>query len=207
MHAKRIVPFDEVHLVPVPFDHRANVVIAGTAQDRRSADLITVQVQNRKYGTVALRVEEADSLPGPRKRARFRLTVSYHRGNHQLWVVERRPERVHEHVAEFPPLVNGTRGRDADVAGDAARGRELAEQAPQAGRVHGDLGIDLRVRAFQIHVGYDGRAAVPGPGEEDHVHIVLGDQPVQVRVDEIEAGGRPPVPEQSGLDVLGAERI
>ena len=53
--------------------------------------------------------------------------------------------------------------------------------------VLGDVRVVLAVRAFEIGVGDQGRAAVPGPGDVDHVEIELADDAVQVRVDEVEA--------------------
>ena len=44
-------------------------------------------------------------------------------------------------------------------------------------------------------------------GHEDHVLVVFLDQPVQVNVDERQAGARSPVSEQTVLDVLGLERL
>jgi hypothetical protein len=44
--------------------------------------------------------------------------------------------------------------------------------------------IDLRVRALEVDLRHDGRPAVPGTGEIDHVGVVPPDEPVQVDVDE-----------------------
>jgi hypothetical protein len=41
----------------------------------------------------------------------------------------------------------------------------------------------------------------------DHVEVALPDDPVQMRVDEVEAGRRPPVAEEPRLDVLRLERL
>ena len=51
------------------------------------------------------------------------------------------------------------------------------------------------------------RRAMPGAGHEDHVLVELLDEPVQVDVDECEAGARSPVTEQAVLDVLRLERL
>jgi hypothetical protein len=41
----------------------------------------------------------------------------------------------------------------------------------------------------------------------DHVQIVLDDQAVEMDVDEVEAGGGPPVAEEPRLDVLSLQRL
>jgi hypothetical protein len=46
-----------------------------------------------------------------------------------------------------------------------------------------------------------------GAGDVDHVEIVLVDHPIEVNVDEVQAGRRSPVPEEPGLDVLLCERL
>ena len=48
---------------------------------------------------------------------------------------------------------------------------------------------------------------MPRPGDVDHVEIVLLDEPVQMRVDEVQSGRGSPVPEQPRLDVLLCQRL
>ena len=49
-------------------------------------------------------------------------------------------------------------------------------------------------------------AAVAGTGDVDHVQIVFFDDPVQMDVDEVLPGRRPPVAEEHVLDVLWFKR-
>ena len=67
-----------------------------------------------------------------------------------------------------------------------------------------DVRIDLAVGAFQVGVGHQARPAVAGPGDVDHVQVVLLDDPVQVDVDEVQARRGAPVAQQPRLDVLAA---
>jgi hypothetical protein len=48
---------------------------------------------------------------------------------------------------------------------------------------------------------------VPGAGDVEHVLISRADQPVELDVDEVEAGGGAPVTEQARLDVLRPQRL
>ena len=48
---------------------------------------------------------------------------------------------------------------------------------------------------------------MPGAGQEDRVQVILFDQPVQMDVDECQAGARSPMAEQPLLDVLRLERL
>ncbi len=43
------------------------------------------------------------------------------------------------------------------------------------------------------------------PREVDHIDIVILDEPVQVDIDEAQAGRCAPVSEQAGLDMFGAQ--
>ena len=85
--------------------------------------------------------------------------------------------------------------------------RELAEQPAQPGLVRGDLRVDLGVGALEVDVGDDRRAAVAGAGDVEDVVAGLADQPVEVGVDEVQAGRGAPVAEQARLDVLGPQRL
>ena len=84
--------------------------------------------------------------------------------------------------------------------------RELLEELLQPGLILADVGIDLAVSAFEIRVANDGRAAVPGAGDVNHVEVVFLDDPVQVDVDEVLARRRAPVSQQHVLDVRERQR-
>jgi hypothetical protein len=77
----------------------------------------------------------------------------------------------------------------------------------QAALVGGDFGIDLGVGALQVDVGDQGWATVAGAGDVEDLIAGLADQPVELGVDEVEAGGGAPMAEEPRLDVLGAQRL
>ena len=79
------------------------------------------------------------------------------------------------------------------MARNAARKRKLQEQLSQPGLILTDIRVDLAVGAFEIGIAHDGRPAVPRAGDVDHVEVVFLDDPVQMHVDEVLAGGRSPV--------------
>ncbi len=89
------------------------------------------------------------------------------------------------------------------MARDAAREGELAEQVRHPRLVPRDVGVDLRVGALEPGVRDRGGAAVPGPGDVDHVQVALFDHPVEVGEAEVQARRGAPVPEQARFDVLG----
>ena len=94
-----------------------------------------------------------------------------------------------------------------DVAGDAVGPGKLPEQPLHAVAVTLDVGIALGVGAFEVALRDRAGAAVPRPHDVDHVQVVLDDQPVQVDVDEVQTGGRAPVPQKAGLDVFAAQGL
>jgi hypothetical protein len=89
------------------------------------------------------------------------------------------------------------------MARDPAGERELAEEPAQPVLVAPDLGIDLAVGALEVDVRDDARTAVAGARDVDRVEVASDDRAVEVRVDQVQAGGRPEVAEQPRLDVLG----
>ena len=173
----------------------------------RVGDLVAVEVQDRQHRAVGLRVEEFVRVPAGRRRAGLRLAVADDAGDDQVGIVERRAIGVRQRVAEFAALVDRAGRLRRDVARNAAGKRELLEQPLHSRFVLGDVGVDLAVDAFEIDVGDNRRAAVAGAGDEQDLEVERFDQPVEVRVDEIEAGRRAPVPEQPRLDVLLDQRL
>jgi hypothetical protein len=193
VHAHRLVALDEQHLVAMALEEAADRRVGGAAEHGWTGDLVAVQVKDRQHRAIARGIEELDALPRALERAGLRLAIADDRHRDQRRIVEHRAERVGQDVAELAALVNRARRRRADVARHAARRRELAEQPVDAGGILADLRIDLGVRALEVHVRQDRRAAVARSREVDDVEVIAADQPVEVSVDEALARGCAPV--------------
>ena len=109
-------------------------------------------------------------------------------------------------VAELTALVDRPRRLGRGVARDPARKAELLEQSPHPVLVLRDVRIDLAVGAFEPSVGDHPGTAMAGAADVDHVEAARLDDAIEVHVDEIEAGCRPPVAEQPRLDVGAFQR-
>ena len=164
-------------------------------------------MQDGEHGTVADGVEELVGVPAGRQRAGLRLTVADDAADDEVGVVECGSVRMRERVAELAALVDRSGRLGRHVRRDASGERELPEQLAQAGLVAADVGIDLAVRALEVGVGDGGGAAVAGPDHVDHVQIAAADQPVQVRIDEVETGSGSPVADQTRLHVAWLQRL
>ncbi len=192
VHALGVGAFDEIRRPAVAVEQVLQFLVRDARQQRRVVDLVAVEVQDRQHRAVANRVEELVDVPGGRQRAGLGLAVADHGRHDQVGVVEGRAAGVREHVAEFAAFVDRARRFRRAVAADAAGERELLEELAQALFVLALVRVDLRVRAFQVDRAEHPGRAVPGPGQEDHVEVVLLDQPVQVDVDEARARGSIP---------------
>lgn len=137
----------------------------------------------------------------------FGFAVADDTGDHQIGVVERRAEGMHQRVPEFAPLMDGPGGLGRDMAGNTARKGELPKQPAQSVGVFLDAGVDLAVGAFEVGVGDQAWAAVPGAGDVDDLGVAGTDDPIQMGVDEVESRRGAPVSQEPGFDVLGAERF
>ena len=102
-------------------------------------------------------------MPARRQRAGLGLAVADDAADDEVGVVEGRAVGVRERVAELAALVDRAGRLGRDVARDAARERELAEEPAHPVRVAGDARVDLAVRALEVGVG-DDRRARRGPG-------------------------------------------
>src|ERR1035438_8942418 len=67
--------------------------------------------------------------------------------------------------------------------------------------------IDLRIGPFEIAVRDHGRCAMAWTGNVDHVQVILSNDTIQVNPGEGLAGVRTPVPEESILEMLGADGV
>ena len=160
VHRLGLVALDEPRAVAVAGHQRVELVVRDPGQDGRVGDLVAVEVQDRQHRAVARRVEELVAVPARGQRAGLRLAVADHAGHEQVRVVERRAVGVRQRVAELAALVDRAGRLRRDVAGDAARERELAEQPPHALLVLRDVRVDLAVGALEPGVGDEAGAAV-----------------------------------------------
>ena len=183
------------------------LVLRDAGQEAGVGDLVAVQVEDGQHAAVAGRVQELVAVPARRERSGLGLAVADDARHDQVGIVEGRAEGVRERVAELAAFVDRAGRLGSHVAGDAAREAELLEQPPHPLLVLADVRIDLAVGPFEVGVRDQRRAAVPGADHVDHVQVVLLDHPVQVRVEEVQAGRGAPVSEQPRLDVLARERL
>ena len=144
-------------------------------------------------------------MPGRGQGTRLRFAVAHDTGCDQIRVVEYGAEGVSQRIAQFAALVDGARRFRCHVAGDAAGEGELLKQFLHAFCVPGDVRIHFRIGAVQPVLGHHGVAAVSGAGQVDHVQIVLFDDPVQMRIDEVLAGYCAPVADDLLLDLVAGE--
>ena len=132
VHRGRVVPLDEVGRVAVAAEELVQLLVADPRQDGGVGDLVAVEVQDRQHRAVGHRVEELVGVPARRQRPGLRLAVADDAGDDQVGVVEGGPVGVRQGVAELAALVDRAGRLRRDVAGDAARERELREEALHA---------------------------------------------------------------------------
>ena len=207
VHPHGIVTLDEVHVVTMPAKEATDRVVARPREHGGAGNLVAVQMKDREYGAIARRIEEAHAFPGALERPRFCLTVSNDSGHDQIRIVEGRTERVRQDVTKLAAFVDRSRRRRADMAWDSVRRGELTKETTHSVGVFGDLRIDLRVGALEVHVRDHRRPAVTGAGEKNYVRVALSDQAIQMHVDEAQTWRRSPVPEEPRLHVRGREGL
>src|SRR5262245_42696301 len=93
------------------------------------------------------------------------------------------------------------------MAWDSPWKGELLEQPSHALFILLNVGIKLRVGSLQVGVRHHTWPAVSGAANIDHVQVTLCNHPVEVNIYEIESGSRPPMPQQTELDVFEFKRL
>src|SRR4051812_29641928 len=99
-------------------------------------------------------------MPRRRERSGFGFAVTDHARDDQVGIVERRTVCVRETVAELAAFVDRAWSLGRDVASDLSGKRELLEEFPHPFFVFALVGIDLRVRSFEIGGADHARSAV-----------------------------------------------
>ena len=146
-------------------------------------------------------------MPAGGESSSFRLPVTDDAADQQVRVVEGRPVRVKERVAELTTFVNRSGCFGRRVAGNSAGKRELLEQVSQTFGALWHAGIDLAVGPLEICIRHHSRSAMARTCDEDCIEIVALDHAIHVGVDEVQPGSSPPMAEQPWLDVREREPI
>ena len=207
VYLHRLIALDEIRLPAAALEHFAQLLFGNTRQQGRVGDLVAVQVQDRQNNAVRHRIEELVAVPRGCQRAGLRLAVTDNHGCDQVGVIQHRTEAVRQRITQFTALVDGARGLRSNVAGNAARERELLEQALHALGVLADVRVNLAVSALKVGVRHEEIAAVTRTGQQDHIQIILLDDAVQMNINQVLTGHRAPVADDLLLDVLGLQRL
>jgi len=104
--AEWLIAFDEIHFVAVCLEEPTYIIVAAAPEDGRSADLVSVQVEDWKHGAVANRVKKARSFPRTLQRRRLGFPIANNRYGDEIRVVERGTEGMHQYVAELPSFMD-----------------------------------------------------------------------------------------------------
>ena len=203
----RLIAGDQVWRVAVALQQRGQFLLADAGQHSRVGDLVPVEMEDRQDRAVADRVDELGGVPRRGQRPGLRFSVSDDTRHDQVRVVECRSVGVRERVPQLTALVDRSRHLRRHVTGNAAGKGELLEQPRHPAGVLRHCRVPLAVRAFQPGVRHDRGTAVARPRDVDDVEASFCDDAIEVRVDEIQARGRPPMAEQAALDVLRTQRL
>ena len=118
-------------------------LVGDSREDRRIGDLVAIQMEDRQHRAVPGGVEELVGVPAGCQWPGLGLAVADDARHDEVRIVEGRPEGVRERVPELAALMDGARRLGRDMARDAARERELAEQPLHPPRVEADRGVHL----------------------------------------------------------------
>src|SRR5262249_29429413 len=110
-------------------------------------------------------------------------------------------------VAQFTALMDASRRFRSGVAADSAGGRKLLEEALHPRQVLALVRVNLGISSFEISIGKDGRCTVARPRDENRVQVIFVNQPVEMDVGKGLTGIRPPMTQQSSLDLFHLQRL
>ncbi len=180
--------------------------MGNAGQHGRVGNLVPVEMQDRQHRAVGHGIEELVGMPRRRQRPGLGLAVADDTRHDQIGIIKHRAERMADGITQLTALVNGPGRFGRSVTGNAAGKRELDKKFSQPCFILADVGINLAVGPFEVSISHDRRTAVPRTGHVDHVEVVLLDDAVEVRVDEILPRRRAPMSEQHVLHVAERER-
>ena len=201
VHGQRIAARHEDRRIAIAPHQGFQFFVGNAGQQRGIGDLVAVEMQDRQHRAIGPGIEKLVAVPGGGQRAGFGFAVANDAGDRQIGIVERRAEGVTERIAQLAALMDRPGCFRAGMAGDPARKRELAEQPAHPGLIPRNLRIDFAIGSFQPAVGHQAGRAMARAGDEHHIGVAVRDDPVEMKVEEIEPGHRAPMTQQARLGV------
>jgi hypothetical protein len=205
VHLGGVAALHDVGGVAVASEQGLQFFPRDAGQNGGVGNLIAVQVQNGQHCPIPSRVDELVGVPGGGQGTGFRFPIAHHAAGDQLGVVQNAAVGVADAVAQFPPFVDGPGRFRGDVAADVAGEGKLLEEALHPLRSLRSCRDRSRSRCLPDRRAKHAGCTMAGPGHEDHVQVVLFNQPIAVDVGEAEGRGSAPVAQQAMLDMLGLE--
>ena len=206
MDQRRVVAFHEMRLVAVAPHQVGQLLATDTGQHRRVGNLEAVEMKDRKDCAVVRRIQKFVRVPAGRQHGRLRLAVADHAGNDQIRIVEGRAVGMGQRIAQFSPSWIEPGSFRRDVARNAVRPGELAKEPKHSAAAAFDRRVVLGIRALQVGLRHDPRAAVTRTDDIHHVQVVVADQPVQVDIQKIQPRRRTPMSQQARLHMFQRKR-
>ncbi len=158
MHSLRIVALQREWLIAVAAHQVFELRMRNAREHRRVGDLVSVQMQNRQHCAIRRGIEKFVRVPACGQRSGLGFAIAHHAGHNEVWIVEGRAIRVHQRVAQLAAFMNRSRRLRRDVAGNAVRPAELAEEPLDA------VGIAARCADRSPCTSLRDRCSPPGPG-------------------------------------------
>ena len=162
VHCHRVRPFHEDWRPAIPLEQALKLLVIDPAEDGRVGDFVSVQMQDRQYGAIADRVDEFVDVPAGGEWAGLGFPVADAGDRDQLGIVENRATSVGEHIAQFSPLMNGTRHLSGAMAADMPREGKHLEELAESFFINGFVGIALGVAAIDVDGASGSRCSMAG---------------------------------------------
>src|SRR5437899_376668 len=98
-------------------------------------------------------------MPGGGQGPGFCFAIADDAGDDERWIVEHGPERMAEGVPQLATFVDRPRAFRRSMTGYSAGKREPGKELLEPDLIPADGRIDLAVRALEVRVAHDRRAA------------------------------------------------
>src|SRR5450756_652173 len=141
MHQPGLVPLDEVGRPAVPAEQLFQFLACDAGKESRVGNLVAVEMQDRQHRAVGYWIEKLGRMPCGGQRTRLRLAVADDAGDDEIGIVEHRPKRMAERIAQLAALVDRARALRRCVAWNAPGKRKLNKQLPQPGLILADIAV------------------------------------------------------------------
>ena len=118
VHQRGLMPLDEIRRPTVAAEQLLQFLAGDAGKNGGIGNLVAIEMQDRQHRAIGGGIEKLVGMPCRGQRSGFRLAIADYASDDKIGIIEHRPERMAERIAQFAAFVDRAGAFRRSVAGN-----------------------------------------------------------------------------------------